>query len=1134
MKALEEKLEGFISKYYKNELLKGLLFFIAIGLTYVLLVLVVEYFFWLNRWGRGLLFWSFVGIELALLMRFILIPLFRLFKLSKGIDYEKASLLIGNHFPEVRDKLINTLQLKSSSSTSDLLEASIVQKSKELEPVPFTLAIDYKANVKYIKYAAIPVLVFVAISLSKGSAFFSQSAERVLDYKTEYLPPAPFNFELISKHDRVIEGQSFDILTKVTGTKIPDEVRIELNGVEYFMKNQGSGVFAYTVTQPKEALNFKFSGNGFSSLNYKIPLVRTPVITSFEAVLNYPNYLGRAKEVVNNTGSFTIPEGTLISWNIVAENATRVEWVGDTVQNFEKHNGIFSFNNRVFNSQNYAIATSNNSLKRYEELNYRIEVIKDEYPEIDLEKRTDSIGGDQIYFKGTVSDDHGIHDLKLVYYTDNEEFNSKYESIPVTKSTVDQFYAVFPGKLELEQGKSYSFYFEVRDNDVLHGYKQTRSAVGNYNALSKEDAIENQLELQKNTIRELDKSVSKIQERQQDLEDIQNLQKQKSRLDFNDKKKLKSFIARQKAQKQMMKNYSETLKNSFDKMEMLNEEPSETADLLKKRLEKNEEQLKEQEKLMEEMEKLQEMMDDEELKERLDQMSKKSKNSARSMKQLLELTKRFFVQTKGERLGRQLEELGKEQTQQAAVNKTSDLDKQKELTKKFEQFKDDFKELKKENEDLKKPLDLPDEDELEEISDAQQKAEEQLKQEEESENQSQSKSSQKKAGQKMQKMGNQMKQSMASGGGGSTEQLSEDVEMLRQILDNLIVFSFDQEALKKSFSNLDNANPLFSKYLVRQNTLRDNFQHIDDSLFVLALRNPLLEEPINEELTEISYALDQTLERLADNDIPKGMASQQYVFKGANTLADMLSDILDNMQAQLSMQMGSGSGGTPMPFPKGGGGGSKQLSDIIMSQEELAKKLGDDGKKPGGKKDGNGEEGEEGKPGDSDKPGESGAGKSGSEGSNAGSEGREGEMPNAEKEAELARQYEIYKQQEDLRSRLEDLIKAGDVEVTDPRLLQQLDQIEEALLSGNSDAAKRRMEEVIQQFLKLEHAEQEKERKKERESATNRNVFKNETTNELPEIKKYFNSDELLNRDNLPLDNLYKLKVKQYFKSTHD
>ena len=281
-------------------------------------------------------------------------------------------------------------------------------------------------------------------------------------------------------------------------------------------------------------------------------------------------------------------------------------------------------------------------------------------------------------------------------------------------------------------------------------------------------------------------------------------------------------------------------------------------------------------------------------------------------------------------------------------------------------MKKELDDLKRENEQLSKPIDIPEDQKLEEeIQQAQEKAEENLENSGDSKSQENAKSSQKNAGKKMQKMGQKLMQQMASGGGGDVEQLQEDVEMLRQILDNLVIFSFDQEDLKDKFSNIDNGNPSFSKYLVKQNQLRENFEHIDDSLFVLSLRNPSIQEDINEQLTEITYNLDQSLERLADNDIVKGVASEQYVFAGANTLADMLSDILDNMQAELSFAMGSGSSGAPMPFPSGGKGSGKRLSDIIMSQKQLQEKLGQ-GEKEGqtGERGDQGEEGKTGKEGE--------------------------------------------------------------------------------------------------------------------------------------------------------------------------
>ena len=105
------KLEQFIKKYYTNELLRGSIFFIGIGLLYFLFTLTIEYFFWLKPNSRTLLFWTFIAVELFLLLRFILFPISKLFKLQNGINYDDASKIIGNHFSEVGDKLTNFLQL---------------------------------------------------------------------------------------------------------------------------------------------------------------------------------------------------------------------------------------------------------------------------------------------------------------------------------------------------------------------------------------------------------------------------------------------------------------------------------------------------------------------------------------------------------------------------------------------------------------------------------------------------------------------------------------------------------------------------------------------------------------------------------------------------------------------------------------------------------------------------------------------------------------------------------------------------------------------------------------------------------------------------------------------------------------
>ena len=134
-----DKLEAFIKRFYTNELIKGIILFVGLGLLYFLFTILVEYFLWLPTSGRTILFWLFVGVQVFLLLRFILFPLFKLFKLQKGINYEQASVIIGNHFSQVNDKLTNFLQLSNQTESSELLLASINQKAEALSPVPFSM-----------------------------------------------------------------------------------------------------------------------------------------------------------------------------------------------------------------------------------------------------------------------------------------------------------------------------------------------------------------------------------------------------------------------------------------------------------------------------------------------------------------------------------------------------------------------------------------------------------------------------------------------------------------------------------------------------------------------------------------------------------------------------------------------------------------------------------------------------------------------------------------------------------------------------------------------------------------------------------------------------------------------------------
>lgn len=121
-------------------LVKGILLFFTFGLLFFLVITSLEYFLWLNSTGRLILLLVFIAVEAFLLYRYILVPLLFLFKIKRGISNRDASVLIGRHFPEVGDKLSNLLELAQNRDKSELVMASMEQRSINLSPIPFSRA----------------------------------------------------------------------------------------------------------------------------------------------------------------------------------------------------------------------------------------------------------------------------------------------------------------------------------------------------------------------------------------------------------------------------------------------------------------------------------------------------------------------------------------------------------------------------------------------------------------------------------------------------------------------------------------------------------------------------------------------------------------------------------------------------------------------------------------------------------------------------------------------------------------------------------------------------------------------------------------------------------------------------------
>lgn len=277
---LYKKLEEFITKYYLFKIFKGILILVGSYLLVLLVQSIVEYFNYLSVSVKTVLFYSTSICATILLIYYFLIPISELFKLRKPISYLGASKIIGKHFPEIKDKLLNTLELDqilhSNSQFHDLLLASINQRTDSLLPLPFKQAINFKQIKNYLVFFSISIFILLFVFVI-NSEVVNKGTFRLLNYSRYYEPEAPFDFLVINKKLICEKNKDFTLLLKIKGKYIPQNVYINIEGNTFLMQNDKLlGQYFFVFRNVNNSFSFNFVSDNFKSKPYNIEVLAAP------------------------------------------------------------------------------------------------------------------------------------------------------------------------------------------------------------------------------------------------------------------------------------------------------------------------------------------------------------------------------------------------------------------------------------------------------------------------------------------------------------------------------------------------------------------------------------------------------------------------------------------------------------------------------------------------------------------------------------------------------------------------------------------------------------------------------------------------------------------------------------------
>lgn len=1079
---LVKKLDAFRKRYHLYQFLRGLILFLIVFAILFLLINLLEYQLYMSSAWRRIMFITSVIFLSLIFFRYVLFSVLQLSGLLETLNYRKASQLINGLLPDVKDKLINVLELHDNYETiysSDITQAAISQKISDLRVFDFSEAVSMK-NLKTLMTYFMASFVIVAAVHFFNSSLFVESGNRIINYNQQFVKPSPYTFEWDNPVSSIQKGSSYTIKLKCDGTDIPSVMYLNIGGNNYLMNNAGSNVFEYEIVSLINPINFYFTDLKYLSENYLIDIIPVPVVNSFITEIEPPAYTNLSKLRMENVGDMQVPKGSIVKWIFdVYDTDTLIVIVNgkDTLLTDRENRNRFSVARRFLQPSMYEIKVRNQKTIFESIMNFRIDIIEDIFPEIKLTQITDSSRMTRFYFRGSIHDDYGFSDLKFHVNIDVEDSSF---SIPFNRYIMPQdfYYSVDLQDYNLKN-KTINYYFSVTDNDGINGPKTTTSESYSFHFPDREELTEKQSE-EFTKIEDLLKESQQIaDELRIDLKELQLKNLNSNISDWEKSRLAEDLMNKKNDLEQVLDQIDKSYKNLNNYNNTFNEQSSEMLQKQQQIQDLLEDVLTDElKKLLEEFSELAKEFNDQRLNELSKQMDLSFDDLSKQLDRNLQMLKKMKIEQNLQGVIEQVKEMEEKQADaaiDAAGNESLD-ELQKEMISdhhEMENIEQQLNQILDENKQLEKPINF---DEFKnEFNDIKENIRNSL-QELQQNNRRNSSRSMQNTSEKLKNMAFSMQQMLNM---STMQQNMENIQNLKQILKNLLVLSFDQEDVLNRVSTASGSDPVLIRLTRKQRELMTQSEVVKDSLYALVSRAPQIGNIVNNELMSMSINLNRSSELMNEGLNSQALTNQQLVITATNNLALMLSEILQQMEDMMNNpQDGDGD-------PQSGQGG-KQMGMMKEQSENLRQQL-----------------------------------------QQMIDQMKNGNQPMSREMSESLMMHEMMQQM------LREMMNSGTMGESARKQLQDIDRLLEQnrrdLMNKNVNPAMvRRQNEIMTRLLEAERSEMERDQDNKRESNTADEQFYSNPAQFFDFEPDRNITIENLQRNNLKLNNFYQNKFKNY------
>lgn len=1079
---LTSKIYAFIRKFYLSKMIKGTFVgafsFIAIWLIFN----SIEYVSWLPNKGRLALLLTAALLYTFIFVFYFALPSLNLLRFRKKMTLKQASVLIGKFFPDIKDKLLNTLELSENineNTDNELLIASVEQRTNSFKVFTFSDAVDLKENRKYARVFAIAAVVLIILMIFLPD-FSIKPAQRIVNYSQHFEPPLPYSVTLSDTLIYTTENSDVEFFINVDGKDFPDAFRIKTENTSFLMNRLSLKSFNFIFKKIHQNVVFHVEGGDFISRDIKIVVNPNPSVLFYDAKMTYPSYIGRKNDVYSLKQNFLVPQGTNITLSFTTKNVDSL-FIDDKKNSFsvESDDEVFVYSFTALESAKLNISLSNKWVSKTNFIPITVDVKTDMKPEITVQEFHENFAK-KYFYSGIVADDYGFSTLKVHFDFDDNKAKSFAENVVFDKKNKRSsfFYSIDLDTFNIAQGENISLYFEIFDNDAVNGAKAARSKtfflslIPDYQLDSVADAKSD------NIIKDLEDKISAIDKMREKTEEILRDLLSKKDLDWSDKEKMKELVENYNSIMEEWRKIQEEQQKLADFME----DNELVSDELKKKLDELNELFDEKtndETLTSELEK----MLDEMSREEMQQMVKDLRLNNQQLQNMMDRNMSLFEQFKVEKdLNDFIDEINsladklEKNTENESISAEDALDEFKKLEEKLDS-------IAERNENLKHPFDINKDEQMEQSieNDLNEAAEQEQNNEQEGASEKK-----KSASKKMRKMSSSMQLNFQM---GQMQQNAEDAALVRILLENTVRSSHHEEILLNDVAAMKKDDPSISEKITIQKEIADNFVMVADSLRALGKRQAAVKEFVFNELHDVSHNINMSMEEMQNNHFQQASSHQQRAMMAMNNLALMLAESLNDIESMMNM---GGAGKQSCSNPQSGQGEEKSMEQMRQAQEQLGEKLKEMQKK---------------------------------------GQQQSGDNPAFSNEdfARMAAQQEMLRREmEKMLSNLKEQGVLGDDGLN--QIIAEMKEIEKDLVNKNiTERTIRRNKNITSRMLKAQNAQEEREKDDKRESEESKNSYENVSPSEIEFENAVKRQQDFLKTKDIEFQPFYQKKINDYF-----